>query len=170
MIIYGWRVEPVENVLRDVDWKTLIFLAAIFCMVQGFIKTGLLQGMSLKLHGWFGTEFTLVAMILLGGIGVLSAFLANLPVVAASLIMTKGYLVVAEVVGERDGGHQQVGQPVLAGGLEVGPHPFGELDRPVDLAVRREDRRAHDQVAPHRLRGIGVGEQRLDPGAGPFRS
>jgi Na+/H+ antiporter NhaD/arsenite permease-like protein len=39
-----------------------------------------------------------VALALLGGVGLLSAFLANLPVVAASLVMTKGYLVAAEVV------------------------------------------------------------------------
>ena len=98
LIVYGWRVEPVDNVLRDVDWKTLIFLGAIFCMVQAFIKTGLMQSMALELHGWFGTQFTAVALVLLGGVGVLSAFLANLPVVAAALVMTKGYLVAAEVV------------------------------------------------------------------------
>ncbi len=100
LVIYEARVEPVENVLRDVDWKTLVFLAAIFCLVQAFTKTGLLQGLSLRLHGWFGTEFALVALALLAGIGVLSAVLANIPVVAASLIMTKGYLVAAEAVPE----------------------------------------------------------------------
>jgi Na+/H+ antiporter NhaD/arsenite permease-like protein len=100
LVIYGARIEPVENVLRDVDWKTLVFLAAIFCLVQAFTKTGLLQGLSIRLHGWFGTEFALVALALLTGIGLLSAVLANIPVVAASLIMTKGYLVAAEAVPE----------------------------------------------------------------------
>ncbi len=100
LVVYGWRVEPVDNVFRDVDWKTLVFLGAIFCLVQAFTKTGLLQGLSLKLYGWFGVEFTLVALALLAGIGVLSALLANIPVVAASLVMTKGYLVAAEAVPE----------------------------------------------------------------------
>jgi Na+/H+ antiporter NhaD/arsenite permease-like protein len=100
LVIYAARIEPIDNVLKDVDWKTLVFLAAIFCLVQAFTKTGLLQGLALKLHGWFGVEFTLVALALLAGIGVLSAVLANIPVVAASLIMTKGYLVAAEVVPE----------------------------------------------------------------------
>ncbi len=100
LVIYEARIEPVENVLRDVDWKTLVFLAAIFCLVQAFTKTGLLQGLSLRLHGWFGTEFALVALALLACIGLLSAVLANIPVVAASLIMTKGYLVAAEAVPE----------------------------------------------------------------------
>lgn len=98
LLIYAARVEPVENVLRDVDWKTLVFLGAIFCLVQAFTKTGLLQGLSVQLYTWFGTNFSLVALLLLAGIGVLSSLLANIPVVAASLIMTKGYLVAAEAV------------------------------------------------------------------------
>ena len=100
LVIYGERVEPVEDVLRDVDWKTLVFLGAIFCLVQAFTKTGLLQGLSLQLYAWFGAQFTLVALLLLAGIGVLSSLLANIPVVAASLVMTKGYLVAAEAVPE----------------------------------------------------------------------
>jgi Na+/H+ antiporter NhaD/arsenite permease-like protein len=100
LVIYGAKVETVDEALRAVDWKTLVFLAAIFCLVQGFTKTGILQGMALRLHGWFGTEFLLVAMALLAGIGVLSAVLANTPVVAAALVMTKGYLVAAEAVPE----------------------------------------------------------------------
>jgi Na+/H+ antiporter NhaD/arsenite permease-like protein len=100
LVIYGARVEPVDDVLRDVDWKTLVFLGAIFCLVQAFTKTGLLQGLSLQLYAWFGAQFTLVALLLLAGIGVLSSLLANIPVVAASLVMTKGYLVAAEAVPE----------------------------------------------------------------------
>jgi len=100
LVIYAVRVEPPDKVIRDVDWKTLLFLAAIFCLVQGFSKTGLLQGMGLTLNYWFGTSFVLVALALLGGIGAISCLLANIPVVAAALVMTKGYLVVAEVVPE----------------------------------------------------------------------
>jgi Na+/H+ antiporter NhaD/arsenite permease-like protein len=100
LVVYGVHVEPVDNVLRDVDWKTLVFLGAIFCLVQAFTKTGLLQGFSLQLYAWFGADFTVIALLLLAGIGLLSSLLANIPVVAASLIMTKGYLVAAEAVPE----------------------------------------------------------------------
>ena len=100
LVVYQIRIEPVDAVFRDIDWKTLVFLGAIFCLVQGFTKTGLLQGMSLQLYAWFGAELTLVALLLLAGIGLLSSLLANIPVVAASLIMTKGYLVAAETVPE----------------------------------------------------------------------
>ena len=100
LLVYGARIEPVDNVLRDVDWKTLVFLGAIFVLVQAFTKTGLLQGFSVTLYETFGTQFTLVALLLLAGIGLLSSLLANIPVVAAALIMTKGYLVAAEAVPE----------------------------------------------------------------------
>jgi Na+/H+ antiporter NhaD/arsenite permease-like protein len=100
LVVYGARVEPVDAVLKDVDWKTLVFLGAIFVLVQAFTKTGLLQGMSVLLYNWFGSELTLVALIMLAGIGMLSAVLANIPVVAAALIMAKGYLVAAEAVPE----------------------------------------------------------------------
>jgi Na+/H+ antiporter NhaD/arsenite permease-like protein len=100
LVVYGMHIEPLDTVIRDIDWKSLMFLASIFCLVEGFIKTGLLQGFSLKLSGWFGTEFTIVALTLLAGIGMLSSLLANIPVVAASLIMTKGYLVAVEAVPE----------------------------------------------------------------------
>lgn len=98
LVVYQIRIEPVDAVFRDIDWKTLVFLGAIFCLVQGFTKTGLLQGMSLQLYAWCGAELTLVALLLLAGIGLLSSLLANIPVVAASLVMTKGYLVAAEAV------------------------------------------------------------------------
>ncbi len=100
LLIYGSKTEPVEAVIRDVDWKTLLFLACIFCLVQAVTETGLLQVFSLKLYGWFGTRLTMVALGLIGGIGLLSSLLANTPVVAASILMIKGYLVAAQVVPE----------------------------------------------------------------------
>jgi len=98
LVIYTLRIEPLDDVIRDVDWKTLIFLGAIFCLVQAFSKTGLLQGMGITLNSWFGSNFVFVALALLGGIGAMSCLLANIPVVAASLVMTKGYFVVAGAV------------------------------------------------------------------------
>jgi Na+/H+ antiporter NhaD/arsenite permease-like protein len=98
LVGYTARVEPTDSVLRDVDWKTLLFLACIFCLVQAMTKTGLLQVMSLKLYQLFGTRLSLVALAMIVGIGVLSSLLANVPVAAASIVMVKGYLVAAEFV------------------------------------------------------------------------
>jgi len=100
LTVYAVRVEPVDNLLRDIDWKTLVFLFSIFCLVQGVTRTGLLQSLSVKMNIWFGSDVTVVAFLLLGGIALLSSVLANIPVVAASILMTKGYLVAAEIVPE----------------------------------------------------------------------
>jgi Na+/H+ antiporter NhaD/arsenite permease-like protein len=100
LVVYEAKVEPVDAVLRDIDWKTLVFLASIFCLVQGITKTGLLQSLSLTLNAAFGNHLIAVALVLLVGIGALSSLLANIPVVAASLVMVKGYLVAAQAVPE----------------------------------------------------------------------
>jgi hypothetical protein len=96
LVGFAARVEPTDNVLRDVDWKTLLFLGSIFCLVQAVAKTGLLPLLALKLYAVFGTQLTLVALTMIAGIGLLSAVLANVPVAAASILVVKGYLVAAE--------------------------------------------------------------------------
>jgi Na+/H+ antiporter NhaD/arsenite permease-like protein len=100
LVVYGVRVEPVGEVLRDVDWKTLVFLGAIFTLVRAFIKTELLQGLSIQLYQWFGADLLAVAFLSLAGIGVMSSLLANIPVVAAALVTITGYLVAAQAVPE----------------------------------------------------------------------
>lgn len=98
LVGFAARVEPTENVLRDVDWKTLVFLASIFCLVEAMVKTGLLQTLAIKLYEVFGNALTPVALTLIVGIALLSSVLANVPVAAASIVMVKGYLIMAEVV------------------------------------------------------------------------
>jgi len=100
LVIYGVRVEPVSEVIRDVDWKTIVFLGAIFTMVQAFVKTELLQGFSIQLYDWLSDDLTRVAILSLAGVGVLSSLLANIPVVAAALVTVAGYLVVAGAAPE----------------------------------------------------------------------
>lgn len=100
LVVYGVHVEPVAAVIRDVDWKSLVFLAAIFTLVHAIIKTELLQSLSVQLYAWFGDDVMSVAFLSLAGIAILSSLLANIPVVAASLVMVIGYLVVAGAVPE----------------------------------------------------------------------
>jgi Na+/H+ antiporter NhaD/arsenite permease-like protein len=100
LVVYGTRIEPVGAVIRDVDWKTLVFLGGIFTLVRAFIKTELLQGLSIQIYQWFGADLLSVAFLSLAGIGILSSLLANIPVVAAALVMITGYLVAAQAVPE----------------------------------------------------------------------
>jgi len=100
LVIYAAKVEPVENVLKDVDWKTLLFLCCMFWLVEAFTKTGVVQNLSQLLYAGFGTRLWLVALVMLAGIALASSVLANTPVVATSILLIKGYLVVAELVPE----------------------------------------------------------------------
>jgi Na+/H+ antiporter NhaD/arsenite permease-like protein len=100
LVTFGTRVEPITKVLQDVDWRTILFLICLFCLVEAFNKTGILQGLSQNLYLWFGTDLLLIALILLAMVGFLSSFLANIPVVAAMLLMVKSYLVTASLVSE----------------------------------------------------------------------
>ena len=100
LIIYCSKVEPVDAIVRDVDWKTLVFLACMFLMVEAFTRTGLLQSLSRNLYVWFGTDMLVVAMVLLAGVAAASSVLANIPVVAAMILVVKGYLVAAQFVPE----------------------------------------------------------------------
>lgn len=100
LVIYGAKVEAVDKVLQDIDWRTLIFLICMFCLVEAFNKTGILQGISQHLYGWFGTNLIAIALFLLVMVGAASSLLANIPIVAAMLLMVKGYLVTAELVPE----------------------------------------------------------------------
>jgi len=100
LVIYGAKVESVDAVLHDIDWKALLFLGGMFCLVQAMTKTGLLQGVAVTLYNRVGADLTLVSLGLIAGIGLVSSLLANIPAVAASLLMVRGYLVAAGVVPE----------------------------------------------------------------------
>ena len=100
LVIYSFKYEPVDIALKEIDWKTLVFLACIFCLVQAMTQTGLLQALAIYLYQWFGAMLKIVSMGLIVGIGLLSSLLANTPVVAASILTIKGYLVAAQVVPE----------------------------------------------------------------------
>jgi Na+/H+ antiporter NhaD/arsenite permease-like protein len=100
LLVYEAQVEPVTKVIQDVDWRTLLFIICLFCLVEAFSKTGILQGMSHYLYAWFGTELILISLFILAFVGVSSSLLANIPVVAIMLLMVKGYLVTAQFVPE----------------------------------------------------------------------
>jgi Na+/H+ antiporter NhaD/arsenite permease-like protein len=100
LVIYSAKVEPVEHILKDIDWKTLIFLMCMFTMVQALTKTGILRALAQNLYQAFGVHLLVVGLVMLAGISTASSLLANIPVVAASILMVKGYFVTAELVPE----------------------------------------------------------------------
>nr|MCU0563354.1 SLC13 family permease [Desulfobacterales bacterium] len=100
LVIYGARVEPIEQVMKDIDWKTLAFLLCMFCLVEAFNKTGVIQNLSHSFYAWFGVELLPVGVTVLLVVGLGSSLLANIPLVAAMILMLKGYFVLAQLVPE----------------------------------------------------------------------
>jgi Na+/H+ antiporter NhaD/arsenite permease-like protein len=100
LVVYGAKIEPIEKVLKDIDWKTLIFLLCMFCLVEAFNKTSVIQSLSLRFLTWFGTDLLLVGIMVLVVVGLGSSLLANIPLVAAMILMLKGYFVMAQLVPE----------------------------------------------------------------------
>jgi len=100
LVVYSARVEPIEQVMKDIDWKTLLFLLCMFFLVEAFNKTGVIQALSQRFYGWFGVELLLVGLTLIVLVGFGSSLLANIPLVAAAILMLKGYLVLAQLVPE----------------------------------------------------------------------
>ncbi|MBS1133344.1 MAG: Citrate transporter [Burkholderiaceae bacterium] len=101
LVVQAAKVEPVGDLLKRVDWKTLLFLVLLFALVEAFNKTGILQSFSNQLYEVFGTHTLIVALVMLVGVGLASTLLANIPVVAAMLFVAKSYLIIAELVPEQ---------------------------------------------------------------------
>lgn len=100
LVAYHARVESVGHVLRDVDWSTLIFIMTMFALVSVVVQTGALSRLYHVMAELAGHNFRLAGLGLLAFIGICSAFVPNVPLVAAMVIVVKGYLVDIEAVPE----------------------------------------------------------------------
>ncbi len=67
LVIYALKVEPIGAVLKDVDWKTLIFIACMFFLVQALTKTDLIESMTRYASIFFGNNLMGVGFFAAGG-------------------------------------------------------------------------------------------------------
>jgi len=80
----------VERVLAAVDWSTVIFFVALFIVVGAMVHQGVVEAATRWLIGRnLGSSLPLVLLV---GTAVLSAFLDNLPVVAAMIPLVERVL------------------------------------------------------------------------------
>ena len=56
LVVQAAKVEPVGDLVKRVDWKTILFLVLLFALVEAFNKTGVLQSFSNQLYAAFGTQ------------------------------------------------------------------------------------------------------------------
>lgn len=77
--------KPVIDALREVDWRTLLLLAGLFMVVEGLIAAGIVDaaaGLFLRTGG--ESRFLVYSLLVWGSVAI-SAFVDNIPYVAAML-------------------------------------------------------------------------------------
>ena len=93
LIAYWSGLDRVRDILRDVDWETLLFFVCIFVLVGALEKTGVIGALGKAMGESFGSNVVLASLLLLGGIGVLSSIIPNIPLVVAMVPLVKEYAV-----------------------------------------------------------------------------
>ncbi len=93
LITHQSKIDSIHNILRDVDWSTLIFFMSVFVLIGGLQKTGVLSAASSLLAVILGRNIALGAILLMVCVGILSSVVPNIPLVVALVPMLKEYVV-----------------------------------------------------------------------------
>ena len=93
------KIDTVNNILKDVDWSTLLFFMSTFVLIGGLEKTGVLNSISSLLAVILGKNIALGSIALLILVGLLSSIVPNIPLVVAMVPLLKQYLVNVGLVG-----------------------------------------------------------------------
>ena len=89
--------EVAKNVLRAIDYKTLLLLAGLFMVIEGITQAGVIDAIA-ALFVRLGGGSKLVMFVLIVAVSVLlSAFIDNIPYVATMLPVVSG---IAALMGE----------------------------------------------------------------------
>jgi Na+/H+ antiporter NhaD/arsenite permease-like protein len=93
LLAHQSKIDTVNNILRDVDWSTLIFFMSTFVLIGGLEKTGVTSAMAGILATVIGTNIILGSLFLVFITGILSSVIPNIPLVVAMVPLLKEYVV-----------------------------------------------------------------------------
>lgn len=99
LLSHHHKVDSVNNILRDVDWSTLLFFMSIFVLIGGLQYTGVVSSASQVLAWVLGKNIALGTIFLLFSVGLLSSVVPNIPLVVAMVPMLQEYLITTGFVG-----------------------------------------------------------------------
>lgn len=74
-----WVRPDVDELLKDVEWSTLLFFASLFVLVGGLNATGVLEQLALLFTGLAQTHLLATGIGLIWGAAILSAIVDNIP-------------------------------------------------------------------------------------------
>lgn len=93
LLAHQSKIDSVNNILRDVDWSTLLFFMSTFVLIGGLEKTGVVNALSGVLATVLGKNIAVGSIFLLFFVGLLSSVIPNIPLVVAMIPLLKQYLV-----------------------------------------------------------------------------
>jgi len=93
LLAHHSQLDSVNNILRDLDWSTLLFFMSIFVLIGGLEKTGVIGNISGILAVILGKNIFLGSLVLLFFVGLLSSVVPNIPLVVAMVPLLKQYVV-----------------------------------------------------------------------------
>jgi Na+/H+ antiporter NhaD/arsenite permease-like protein len=93
LLAHQSKLDTVNNILRDVDWSTLLFFMCIFVLIGGLEKTGIISSMSGVLAVLLGSNIVLGSIALIFFVGIISSVVPNIPLVVAMVPLLKQYVV-----------------------------------------------------------------------------
>ena len=93
LLAHHSKLDSLNNILRDLDWSTLLFFMSIFVVIGGLEKTGVIAGMSGILAVILGKNIFLGSLTLLFFVGLMSSVVPNIPLVVAMVPLLKQYVV-----------------------------------------------------------------------------
>lgn len=99
LIAHQSRLDTVNDILKDVDWGTLLFFMSTFVLIGGLEKTGVISNLSELMAFVIGNNIVIASVVLVFVIGLLSSFIPNIPLVVAMVPLLKQYLVSVGLIG-----------------------------------------------------------------------
>jgi Na+/H+ antiporter NhaD/arsenite permease-like protein len=84
ILILVTRLDP-DELIREVDWSTLLFFVGLFVLVEGLVATGVITALGTHLVELTGGDQTVTTLGLLWVSGIASAFVDNIPYTATMI-------------------------------------------------------------------------------------
>ncbi len=89
LVFIGSRKKVEEIILNDIDWITIFFFIGLFMIVEGLVHTGFIDLLAQGVMSITNGEPKTTSMVILWLSGILSAWIDNIPFVAAMIPMIK---------------------------------------------------------------------------------
>ncbi|AUC59719.1 ArsB family efflux pump [Cyanobacterium sp. HL-69] len=99
LLAHQSKIDTVQNILKDVDWSTLLFFMSVFVLIGGLEKTGVISNISNIFGFLLGQNIFMASIVLIFVVGALSAVIPNIPLVVGMIPLLKEYLFSAGLVG-----------------------------------------------------------------------